>query len=46
MLLQPLPDVQVGPDGAFTLALLPGDFYTISTVRTARHGTFEMPLGL
>ena len=44
VLFQPLPDVQVGADGAFTLALLPGDFYTISTVRTARHGTFETPV--
>ena len=29
MLLQPLRDVQVGPDGVFTLALLPGVFYTM-----------------
>jgi hypothetical protein len=44
VLFQPLPDVQVGADGAFTLAVAPGDYYTISTVRTARHGTFETPV--
>jgi galactosylceramidase len=44
VLFQQLPDVEVGADGSFTLIMVPGDFYTISTVRTARHGTFETPV--
>eukprot|EP00666_Eupelagonemidae_sp_cell4sb_P013812 gene13812-15885_t len=37
-LFQQLPDVRVGGDGAFTLSVVPGDFFTLSTVRTARRG--------
>eukprot|EP00937_MAST-01D_sp_MAST-1D-sp2_P002652 g2652.t1 len=44
VLFQQLADVQVGADGSFTITVAPGDFYTISTVRTARHGGFEAPV--
>ena len=33
-------DVTVGPGGAFTLSIAVGDFYTVSTLRSATHGSF------
>jgi galactosylceramidase len=44
VLFRQLPDVAVGADGAFTLTVAVGDLYTVSTVRTARHGSFEAPV--
>ena len=37
-------DIKVGSDGSFTITVEPGDFYTISTVRTARRGSFDTPV--
>jgi hypothetical protein len=36
-------DMTVSVGGVLTLHVVDGDYYTISTVRTARHGTFAAP---
>ena len=38
ILFEPQPDVLVGADGRFSLHVEVGDYYTISTVRSAQHG--------
>ena len=44
VLFRQQPDIKVGSDGSFTITVEPGDFYTISTVRTARRGSFDTPV--
>lgn len=37
--------ISVGPDGTFTLDIVPGDFYTVTTLSTGRKGHFpSVPL--
>ena len=38
-----LPGTQVGPDGSFSVAVGAGSVVTVSTVGTARHGSFAEP---
>ena len=44
ILFEPQADVTVAADGSFKLHIVNGDYWTISTVRTATHGTFANPV--
>ena len=37
-------DISVAADGSFELRVINGDYWTISTVRTATHGSFPTPV--
>jgi hypothetical protein len=41
ILFERQPDIEVSAAGSLTLNVAVGDYFTISTVRTARHGSFE-----